>query len=971
MSFMMIEMAESTMPMRSTVGWKIRLKSWVDPERIRQHEDKVLLVLTLVLGVVVGLVVVAFILLTENLASRMYPSGGAAWRRVLLPILGALSTGFLLERYFPNARGSGIPQTKTALFINNGIIRLRTALGKFGCSAVSLASGIALGREGPSVQVGAGIASVLGRHLGLSQSRVKALVPIASAAALAAAFNTPIAAVLFTLEEIMGDLHAPVLGSIVLSSATSWITLRLVLGDEPLFHVPPYQLVHPVEFLVYALLGVIGGLVSVCFVKLLLWQRKYFLRMPKWSEWLQPVGGGLVVGLFGWFVPDVLGVGYGHVGEALNRQMGLRLMVLLVILKLLATATCYASGNSGGIFGPSLFIGAMMGGAVGGGAHYLLPDYTGSVGAYALVGMGTAFAGIIRVPLTSVIMIFEVTRDYAIIVPLMISNLISFFISYRLQREAIYEALLHQDGIDLPQGRGSAQDVLRVEEAIQTPTGVLSADLRIADFASAVVDYDHTAWPVLRDNVLLGMVSRSELEKAMEQGLGNKVVAEILPAPDPTAPLTAKNFPHVHADQSLDTALTRMAQSNLKVLPVVSRANVRKMIGIISLNDILQAYGLEERKSRAATPVPEEPSSVAAALTGALAALVGLCIVIGFLTHFYRVESRAKAQEFFQEGNKLAQGGQDQEAIEKYRNALSISHSSEHRLALALLLIKVGNLDEASIYLQELLKDNPTSGIVNVGLARVAAAQGRTQEAVNYYHRGIFGTWPAQSEDSRIQAWFELVDVLAKSGAKKQASTELQALLDRVPNDLEAKKRIGRLLLENGAPKESADVFRDILHQQRRDAAPYAGLGEAEFAQGDYFAAQEAFGNALRLNPADERSRDRLKLCEQIVATDPTIRGLNSAERYRRSERLVEETLGVLEQCMASHGDAATADSVRELLDSAHQSIARRQRPPFYADAAERNNSLAEQLWTTREKVCGAASGANEPLERVLSHISR
>jgi CIC family chloride channel protein len=176
------------------------------------HEDKILLVLTVIIGAVVGLVVVAFILLTENLGSRLYPAGGSAWRRVLVPVAGALASGFLLFRYFPDARGSGIPQTKAALFIYQGYISLRTVLAKFWLCSISLASGIALGREGPSVQIGAGMASVMGRRLGLSPDRVKSLLPVGAAAALAAAFNTPIAAVLFTLEEVMGDMHAPVLG---------------------------------------------------------------------------------------------------------------------------------------------------------------------------------------------------------------------------------------------------------------------------------------------------------------------------------------------------------------------------------------------------------------------------------------------------------------------------------------------------------------------------------------------------------------------------------------------------------------------------------------------------------------------------------------------------------------------------------------------------------------------------------------
>src|SRR5579863_3734741 len=453
--------------------WAARVSARLEQLR---GSDQLLLILSLVIGALVGLVVVAFILLTGRLAARMYPAGGSGWRRVLVPVLGSLSTGYLLWRYFPFARGSGIPQTKFALFVNDGYIRFRTVFGKFFCCSASLASGIALGREGPSVQVGAGIASVVARNLGLNARQVKSLVPVGCAAALAAAFNTPIAAVLFSLEEIMGDLHASVLGSVVLSSATSWLVLHLVLGDEPLFHVAGYRAVHPAEFGVYAVLGVVGGLGSVGFVKLLLGLRAWFMRQPKWTVWFQPVAGGLTVGLMGYFVPEVMGVGYNHVEKVLNGDIVLKLVVLFAVLKIVATAVCYASGNAGGIFGPALFIGAMMGGAVGGVAQVLFPGSTAGPGAYALVGMGTAFAGIVRTPLTSVIMIFEVTRDYTIIVPLMISNLIAYFISYKLQKEPIYEALAHQDGIHLPSGEARAQAGRSRVSLVMRPAAALTLD---------------------------------------------------------------------------------------------------------------------------------------------------------------------------------------------------------------------------------------------------------------------------------------------------------------------------------------------------------------------------------------------------------------------------------------------------------------------------------------------------------------
>jgi chloride channel protein, CIC family len=563
-------------------------------ERLRQNEDQLALVLSLVVGALVGLVTVAFILLTGRLAARMYPAGGAGWRRILVPTLGSLTTGYLLWRYFPFARGSGIPQTKAAIVINDGRILFRTVLGKFFCCSASLASGIALGREGPSVHVGAGLASVVARNLGLSPKQVKALVPAGCSAALAAAFNTPIAAVLFSLEEILGDMHATVLGSVVLSAATSWMVLHLILGDDPLFHVSGYKLVHPAEFGVYVVLGIVGGLGSVGFVKLLLGLRIWFMRLPKWTVWFQPVAGGLTVGLLGYFVPEILGVGYNSVEKVLNGNIVIKLVVLFAVLKIVATAVCYASGNAGGIFGPSLFIGAMMGAAVGGVAHALFPAYTAGPGAYALVGMGTAFAGVVRTPLTSVIMIFEITRDYTIIVPLMISNLIAFFISQKLQEEPIYEALSHQEGIHLPTAQSRAQgERTQVYQAMRSEPAVLSPDAQVCVVFPQVKESMFNAWPVLGESGLLGMIKSGEIIAADEAGDGSKKISEILHSD--MAHSTADQLPHVHPDHSLSVALERMGATGLNLLPVVSRANARQLVGVVGLADILNTFGLKKR----------------------------------------------------------------------------------------------------------------------------------------------------------------------------------------------------------------------------------------------------------------------------------------------------------------------------------------------------------------------------------------
>ncbi len=563
-------------------------------ENVRRREDRLALVLSLLIGALVGLVVVAFILLTGRLAAHMYPSGDdAAWRRILVPTLGALVSGLLLFRFFPDARGSGIPQTRAAVFIHDGRITFRTVIGKFVCCATSLASGIALGREGPSVHIGAGISSIIARRLGLSTAQVRWLIPVGASAALAAAFNTPIAAVLFSLEEIIGDMHAPVLGSVVLSSTTSWMVLHLVLGDEPLFHVAGYQLAHPGELLAYVVLGIVGGLGSVAFVRLLLGLRKAFARLPRSTVWIQPVAGGLCVGLFGYFVPAVLGVGYDQVDHVLGGSVILSAVILLAILKIIATSVCYASGNAGGIFGPTMFIGAMLGAAVGSITHQLFPTATAGPGAYALVGMGTAFAGIIRTPLTSVIMIFEVTRNYTIIVPLMVSNLIAFYISQRFQHEPIYAALARQDGLHLPSGEARhVSPESRVRAALRPAPPPFPATISIAEAHRRAFDRDLGSWPVADDSGLVGIVRLADVAAAVAEGRGEEFIGALVAGGNDDGTDPMEQMAHVHADQPLALALSRMGATGHTALPVVSRANVRKIVGIITLTDILAVYGV-------------------------------------------------------------------------------------------------------------------------------------------------------------------------------------------------------------------------------------------------------------------------------------------------------------------------------------------------------------------------------------------
>lgn len=418
-------------------------------DRLRLRENQLSLALTIVIGVLAGLSAVLFALGIDLAMRWFFGIDPSAARLFVVPPAVSLLTGFLLVRYFPDVRGSGVPQTKAAYHLHAGVIPPRVPLGKFLTGVLCIGSGHSIGREGPSVQIGAGVASAVGQWLRLPPARLRDIVPVGAAGALSAAFNTPVAAVLFALEEIIGDMNAALIGSTVVASVSAVIVQRSILGNEPLFQVPPYQLEHPAELVAYAVLGVVGGALSVAFCKGLLALRATFQALPARSRVLQPAMGGVLIGGILIFVPEVMGVGYEHVDQALHGGLIFRTLVLLCIVKIVATLISYASGNAGGVFAPSLFIGAMAGGAVGTIVQQVAPFPTAGPGAYALVGMGALFAGIIRAPMTSVFMIFEITQDYQVFVPLMVANLLSFVISRRYQPTPLYHALLEQDGVRL------------------------------------------------------------------------------------------------------------------------------------------------------------------------------------------------------------------------------------------------------------------------------------------------------------------------------------------------------------------------------------------------------------------------------------------------------------------------------------------------------------------------------------------
>ena len=342
-------------------------------QQLRLREHQLFLALTIVVGVLAGLAAVLFTVAIDWTTRLFFGLDPSTVRLFVVPVTVSLVTGALLAWVFPDVRGSGVPQTEAAYHLRGGVIPARVPLGKFITGVLCIGSGHSMGREGPSVQIGAGLASAVGRWVPLSPARVKDLVPVGAAGALAAAFNTPVAAVLFALEEIIGDMNATLLGSTVVASVASVVVERSILGNEPLFRVPAYHLQHPIELLAYAALGIIGGVVSLVFCKGLLGARRLFMGLPPWTRVWQPAMGGLVIGGLLVLSPQVMGVGYEYVDQALNGGLVFKTMVLLCVLKLLATTVSYSSGNAGGIFAPSLYIGAMAGGAVGTVVHQLAP----------------------------------------------------------------------------------------------------------------------------------------------------------------------------------------------------------------------------------------------------------------------------------------------------------------------------------------------------------------------------------------------------------------------------------------------------------------------------------------------------------------------------------------------------------------------------------------------------------------------
>ncbi len=549
------------------------------------NEEVFFLILCVFIGIFSGLAVVCFRLAIDwmHLALLGPLPQTHSWRLFAVPSLAGLVVAALVLKVFPSIRGSGVNQTKAALYIFNGFIPFRTAIGKFICAAIAIGSGQSLGPEDPSLQIGASIASALGRQLEISREKLRLMAPVGAAAGLAAAFNAPISAVLFVIEEVIGRWSAGILGSVVLSAVSSVVIVRWFLGSEPLFRIPVTTFKRPSELLAYAVLGIAGGFASVAFAKSIGYLRPRLKSLPRWTQYFQPALAGLLIGLIAFLgAPQIMGAGYDSMDQAMHGQYAWKMLAILAVLKILATTLSFVSGAPGGMFAPTLFIGAMLGGAVGDLERLFFPQLTGSTGTYVLVGMGVLFAGFLRVPMTSVFMVLEVSGNYEIIVPVIVANTFSYLISRSLQPVPIFDLLTRQDGLILPSLEEDREEaILRVEDAmLPVPATILNAQDYVDANARRIQDSTDPIFLVRMHPSGWNTITRDQLQRLFQEGKGEHTLSSVLPP---------QTLPSLYPDLPLDSALRYV--NDYPLVPVVNRANSRQLEGVVSRDSVFKRYG--------------------------------------------------------------------------------------------------------------------------------------------------------------------------------------------------------------------------------------------------------------------------------------------------------------------------------------------------------------------------------------------
>jgi len=505
------------------------------------------------------------------------------YMKILIPALGGLVVGPLVYFFAREAKGHGVPEVMEAVALKSGIIRKRVVFIKSFASAICIGTGGSVGREGPIVQIGSAIGSSIGQVFKISVDRIRTLVGCGAAAGIAATFNAPIAGSMFALEVVLGDFGLATFSPIVISSVVATAVCRHFLGDAPAFIVPAYELVSAWEMPIYVILGLFCALVAVAFTTFLYQTEDLFDRI-KFPEYLKGLLGGTILGGMALVFPHLLGVGYPAIDLALRQDMVWWVMLLLVFLKIMATSITIGSGGSGGIFAPSLFLGAMAGGFFGSFAHRLFPGVTASPGAYSIVGMGAVVSGTTHGPLSAILILFEMTGDYKIILPLMIACIISSLFAGQLKEESIYTLKLARRGVNIRAGKEvNVLKSIRVEDVMNPRVESIPESLNLGQMAEKIANSKYNSFPLVdQEGLLTGIFSYLDYQHVLfDENLKDLVVAK---------DLATRNVVTVSLDHDLYHALEKITSKDFSTLPVVSPENPRKLVGVLSRRDIMGAY---------------------------------------------------------------------------------------------------------------------------------------------------------------------------------------------------------------------------------------------------------------------------------------------------------------------------------------------------------------------------------------------
>ncbi|MFQ5849709.1 MAG: chloride channel protein [Candidatus Binatia bacterium] len=557
--------------------------------RFWASDTAVLITTSAIVGIGAGFGAVVFRWLIASFEFFAFEGGGAAlsflgaYYVVLIPAFGGLIVGPLVYFFAREAKGHGVPEVMEAVALKGGRIRPIVAVVKALASSICIGTGGSVGREGPIVQIGSALGSTLGQVLRLPDERIRTLVACGAAGGIAATFNAPVAGVIFALEVILREFSSRSFSMVVIASVTSSEVGRTFLGNFPAFQAPPYSLISPWELLLYTLLGLIAAPVASAFI-FLIYRMEDVFDAWRFPEYIKPAVGGLGVGIIGLFTPQVFGVGYGTIGRALHGELITEVMLGLLMTKLLATSLTLGSGGSGGIFAPSLVMGAVLGGSFGNLVHEWMPTITAPPGAYALVGMAAVFAGAARAPITAVLILFEMTQDYRIILPLMLATVVSTLLSGRLHRESIYTLKLIRRGVDIGQRR--QQNLMRSirVDAAMTPFSQLLTVRPDTSFEALAklfqTTHSHGFAVVNEKDEIYGIVSVSDLERALKRSKATGTVRDIYT----TRLITA--FP----EEPLEEVIQRIGVQDVSRIPVVDRVNPRRLLGMVHRADVIRAY---------------------------------------------------------------------------------------------------------------------------------------------------------------------------------------------------------------------------------------------------------------------------------------------------------------------------------------------------------------------------------------------